>query len=531
MWRSSILNNSWRAVAVATAISLVMLTSVSCTGEPTVTPSNNAMPSPSSSVNPGSPSAVTPTSTPAPTVATTPTVGPTSTSTATPTLPPSSTPTPPPTPNPTPVSGEPRLVMDINAHGPSNPSELTQVGNEVFFAADDGVHGTELWKSDGTPAGTTLVKDIRPGAKGSGPADLTNLAGRLFFSANDGVHGTELWKSDGTAAGTVMVKDLYKTPEHSYGCNGIGMFYPPIAAGNQLFFVLQCGGVLAPSLYVSDGTAAGTHEVCSSGDQLCVAYDDMEEGLRVADALGGRLYYVVETWDAPPNEEIWVSDGTAAGTHRMAGSPSADVIRFLPAHGQNLYFVTGDDNGGSGELAPGRLWRTDGTQAGTMPLTDIGELTSAPTQAVLMGKRLYFADGGTLWKTDGTASGTQQISDGDVSMLEAAGGRRYFWRGDHLWISDGIATGTTDLGQFGADWPGDPIAVGSELCFAESNWQSGSWALWESDGTAPGTHEVKSFVGAGYYGEWDVQQAAFRNQFLFGADDVVHGAELWSYTP
>ena len=47
---------------------------------------------------------------------------------------------------------------------PSNPTYLTDVGGTLFFTADDGTHGQELWKSDGTKAGTVLVKDINPGA-------------------------------------------------------------------------------------------------------------------------------------------------------------------------------------------------------------------------------------------------------------------------------------------------------------------------------------------------------------------------------
>ena len=53
-----------------------------------------------------------------------------------------------------------------------------------------------------------MVKDINPGLGDSGPSDLTNVNGTLYFQADDGVHGFELWKSDGTAAGTVMVKDI-----------------------------------------------------------------------------------------------------------------------------------------------------------------------------------------------------------------------------------------------------------------------------------------------------------------------------------
>jgi ELWxxDGT repeat protein len=95
---------------------------------------------------------------------------------------------------------------------PSNPSDLVDVGGTLFFVADDGVHGRELWRSDGTRAGTVLVKDIRPGGSPSNPAHLTAVGKQLLFRANDGVHGRELWRSDGTRAGTVLVKDINAQP-------------------------------------------------------------------------------------------------------------------------------------------------------------------------------------------------------------------------------------------------------------------------------------------------------------------------------
>ncbi len=92
--------------------------------------------------------------------------------------------------------------------GGSFPRSLVNVNGTLYFQATDNVTGAELWKSDGTAAGTVMVKDIRSGSLSASPAALTNINGTLYFGANDGTNGTELWRSDGTAAGTVMIKDI-----------------------------------------------------------------------------------------------------------------------------------------------------------------------------------------------------------------------------------------------------------------------------------------------------------------------------------
>src|SRR6185503_19760034 len=84
-------------------------------------------------------------------------------------------------------------------------------GSTLFFTACDGIRGVELWKSDGTDAGTVLVKDIRPGLLTSAPDQLTAMGGALYFTANDNINGVALWKSDGTDAGTVLVKKMAPT--------------------------------------------------------------------------------------------------------------------------------------------------------------------------------------------------------------------------------------------------------------------------------------------------------------------------------
>jgi ELWxxDGT repeat protein len=78
----------------------------------------------------------------------------------------------------------------------------------LFFAAKDGLHGQELWTSNGSRSGTVLVKDIQPCSTQYGPSQLTHVKKGLFFAASDGTHGYELWRSNGTRSGTVLVKDI-----------------------------------------------------------------------------------------------------------------------------------------------------------------------------------------------------------------------------------------------------------------------------------------------------------------------------------
>lgn len=94
------------------------------------------------------------------------------------------------------------------SQGLNSPTPVTVIGDIAYFMADDGVSGNELWKSDGTVAGTVLVKDINPGKASSNPVNLKNINGVLYFSANNGVEGEEIWTSDGTLAGTTMRSNL-----------------------------------------------------------------------------------------------------------------------------------------------------------------------------------------------------------------------------------------------------------------------------------------------------------------------------------
>ena len=115
------------------------------------------------------------------------------------------------------------------ATGYVKPFEPTVLGDQLFFRLDDGVHGLELWKTDGTAAGTVLVKDVNPGPASSHIDHLTAAAGRLYFAATDGEHGYELWESDGTETGTRMVMDILP----GFASSNPAQLTP---AGGRLFF-------------------------------------------------------------------------------------------------------------------------------------------------------------------------------------------------------------------------------------------------------------------------------------------------------
>jgi ELWxxDGT repeat protein len=101
--------------------------------------------------------------------------------------------------------GPGRMIADINpGSGSSMPDHLMEMDGILYFSADDGVHGNELWRSDGTEQGTYRLIDIRPGLSGSDPKPLAAAPGKLWFSART-LNSYELWCTDGRADNTLKL--------------------------------------------------------------------------------------------------------------------------------------------------------------------------------------------------------------------------------------------------------------------------------------------------------------------------------------
>jgi len=236
-------------------------------------------------------------------------------------------------------SGYRKADINSGATG-SNPANLTASGSTLFFTADDGTNGVELWMTDGTDIDSdnfeaAMVKDIASGAGSSSPQNLAVMGGMLYFAADDGSNGVELWMSDGTSDGTVLVKDIATGAASSSPHN-------LVAVGNALYFAADDGsnGI---ELWKSDGTAEGTVMVADIAPGA--------PGSSPAELAGVGGFVVFAADDGTNGNEPWVSDGTQEGTVLLgdveSGAGSSDPDQFRSGgNAVPLLFVATDATSG-----------------------------------------------------------------------------------------------------------------------------------------------------------------------------------------
>ncbi|KAB8145003.1 hypothetical protein F8S13_03985 [Chloroflexia bacterium SDU3-3] len=365
----------------------------------------------------------------------------------------------------------------------SRPQDTVVLGDFIYFITDDYTYSenAQLWRTDGTDAGTTMIMDF--------PIDAfyevyqLQVAGdRLFFLANSIVYGVELWTSDGTAAGTHMVADIAPGHQSSFTDHGPDLnqsFRFPLAALDGVVYFSPDD----QTLWRTDGTESNTKQVLSLKNNFI--------DLRVFD---GKLYITDTLY------HLWVTDATEQGTQKLIDFTSDFTPAFLA---NNSYLVPFNnkryllDVGQSNTIS--NLWATDGTPTGTSIAASIPRRNSNSTSIpiVVNSKLAFLIEGDSnieLWASDGTEAGTAVTSSlpyGYFSAPLLINGHMLFTitpyygaKQAQLWSSDGTEAGTklvTTLDT--SDKKFTMRSVGGYAVFCDTT-------CWSSDGTAAGTTQI-----------------------------------------
>jgi trimeric autotransporter adhesin len=491
-------------------------------------------------------------------------------------------------------SGRPdfHLTRDINALAESNPvnnqfaypsaDSYAVLDNVIYFAADDGIHGNELWRSDGTAVGTFMLKDIEPGPGSAFLRHITAANGKLYFSAANAAYGLEPWVSDGTESGTQLLIDLQPGPTWGFSKEFVEV-------GNDVYFIADGFNIYWDAIWKTDGTTGGTvlvKDIGAAGGGIDII---------AAMAANGLLFFTM--YDFTYGYELWRSDGTDAGTFLIKDIGPFEYSSLptqLTSYNNQLYFSADDGTGR-------KLWVTDGTDAGTnyapgnndilidadyfglkfpvlnnvlfipgsSPATGNGlfkydannasgvvlvrDLTTGAepdlivaSEMVTVNNRIYFkainSNSGVhdeLWTSRGNSFDTWMVkkfpTGETTSLLSNGSGTLYYAKSDavygsELWKVSGVPLETTLVSDIfkgpTSSFPSFLTAFKGKLFFSAADEATGN-ELFMTDGTDNGTALVKDINTSATTGSFPAGLVALGHNVLFNAYERVHGTELY----
>ncbi|HET9208790.1 MAG TPA: ELWxxDGT repeat protein [Thermoanaerobaculia bacterium] len=341
----------------------------------------------------------------------------------------------------------------------------------LYFFSDDGVHGAEPWRTDGTTAGTRMVRDLCPGTCSSylvARQSLTPFQHKVYWYGSDGAHNV-LMASDGTPQGTGPVLGP-ASPAASH-------FLAPLGVAGGRLLLSGISEELQGELWATDGTEEGTVRL------RIFRSSKYFSNPALVGQVGGLLVFGIGSELDPQGETLWATDGTAGGTLPLTTGSQGMGFGSAILAGGRLFFDSFSPSGDAG-------WVSDGTPAGTQALPGI----SFDRGLTAVGSQVFFvrpnATGWELWRSDGTPDGTALVKAFTTYLpfeMAAVGNRLFLNVGDALWVSDGTADGTLQVRQPLA--PSGFLAFGGRLAFFAFGETSGL-SPWISDGTADGTYPV-----------------------------------------
>jgi ELWxxDGT repeat protein len=380
-------------------------------------------------------------------------------------------------------------------------------GRIAFF---DDLHTDGLWVTNGTAAGTFELTGISGAFTGGllnplnhpGQPDLTVYNGEVLFAGEDAAENDGLWVSNGTAAGTHELTGISGAYTGAGGIFNPGVDYTPpdftVFNGEVLFDGLDAGENFG--LWVTNGTAVGTHEL--TGISGLVAPGAFTP-------FNGEVLFT--GGDASNRAGLWVTNGTAAGTFELTGISNASTNGVASVNNTDLTVFNGEVLFTGNDGATTGLWVTNGTGAGTFELTGISGAYSYgvldvehPDLTVFNGEVLFAgadtAGNSGLWVTNGTAAGTHEITG----------------------ISGAFTGGIISGGDVS---PSFTVFNGEVLFNGED--AAGQGSLWVTNGTAAGTHELTGISGAYSGGLFPSDLTVFNGEVLFNGTDTAGNTGLW----
>ncbi len=430
------------------------------------------------------------------------------------------------------------------------PRNLVKFGNGIMFSGNGSLSGNELLKTDGSVV--TLVKDIDTKPGGSAIENVVATKSKVYFSATNSFVGKELYVTNGTPGGATLVNDL--TPSGSSdpldiiqyrgdtilytGFNGSkrdlysnlsavkrvtldggdnGTYLYPSRIGDYVYFPINQNSAEGAELWRTNFTSTERLTDLAAPNNGSVLYGNVV-------GFDNEIYFSLYDVFTPANNGFYKVDANSAtgATLVKAFNPSKIVV-----NGNAMYFFAYDPATGN------ELWKSDGTTAGTVLVKDVVPGTGssvvnfgsanefyADYPVVFKGKLYFLASIGNqyeVWMTDGTEAGTSSLGVSSAGRLTVAGDKLFFSGEQGVYVSDGTHDGTTRVTNDNS--PFQFLAFNNQLVYSSNG------KLKLSDGTAQGTQTIASFTGGTPFWTTHVGSTLF-----FAADDNIHGLELWKLT-